>query len=227
MATFVLIHGGGDVGWHWHRVQAELRARGHDSVAPDLPSDDDSATLDDYADTVVRAVGDRSGDLIVVGHSYGAFTAPLVAERLGAGVLVLVAGMIPAPGEAPNDWWDNTGYAEAAREQAELDGGLTGNPDPLVWYYHDIPPALAEEAMRRERGESDAAGRQPWPLAAWPDVRTKFILCRDDRLFPAAFFRRLVPERLGITPDEIPGGHGAALGHPKELADLLVRYAAD
>ncbi len=228
MATFVLIHGGGDVGWHWHRVQAELRARGHDSVAPDLPSDDNSATLDDYADAVVRAVGDRGdqGEVIVVGHSYGAFTAPLVADRLGAGVLVLVAGMVPAPGEAPNDWWDNTGYAEAAREQGERDGGLTGNPDVRVWYYHDIPDDLAREAMRRERGESDAAGRQPWPLEAWPDVRTRFILCRDDRLFPAAFFRRLVPERLGITPDEIPGGHGAALSHPKELTDLLVRYAA-
>lgn len=229
MATFVLIHGGGDVGWHWHRVQAELHALGHDSVAPDLPSDDNAATLDDYADAVVRAVGDRcdgadQGDVIVVGHSYGAFTAPLVADRLGADALVLVAGMVPAPGEAPNDWWANTGYAEAARVQGELDGGLTGNPDPLVWYYHDIPPELTAEALRRERGESEAAGRQPWPLEAWPDVRTHFILCRDDRLFPAAFFRRLVPERLGITPDETPGGHGAALSRPRELADRLVRY---
>jgi pimeloyl-ACP methyl ester carboxylesterase len=223
MATFVLIHGAGDVGWHWHLVEAELRARGHDTVAPDLPCDDDSATLDDYADAVVRAAGDRE-NLVVVGHSYGAFTAPLAAARLGADALVLVAGMIPAPGEPPNDWWANTGYAEAARAQGELDGGLTGNPDPLVWYYHDIPPALAAEAMRRERGESAAAGRQPWPLPAWPEVRTGFILCRDDRLFPQAFFRRLVPERLGIVPDETPGGHGAALSHPKELAERLVRY---
>ncbi len=37
MSTFVLIHGAGDVGWYWHRVEAELRARGHDVVAPDLP----------------------------------------------------------------------------------------------------------------------------------------------------------------------------------------------
>jgi Alpha/beta hydrolase family len=224
MATFVLIHGGGDVGWHWHLVQAELRSRGHDSVAPDLPCDDGSATLDDYAGAVVRAVGDRR-NLVIVAHSYGAFTAPLVASRIGADVLVLLAGMIPAPGEAPNDWWDNTGYAPAAREQARLDGGKTGNADPFVCYYHDVPRVLAEEALRRERGESAAAGRQPWPLDAWPDVRTKFILCRDDRVFPAAFFRRLVPERLGITPDEIPGGHCVALSRPKELADLLVRYA--
>jgi pimeloyl-ACP methyl ester carboxylesterase len=224
MATFVLIHGGGDVGWHWHLLQHELSSRGHDSVAPDLPCDDDSATLVDYADSVVRAVGDRR-DLVVVGHSYGAFTAPLVAERLRANALVLLAGMIPAPGEAPAEWWSNTGHAEAVRAQARRDGGKTGNPDPMVTFYHDVPRALAEEALRRERGESSAAGKLPWPLDAWPDVRTRFVLCKDDRVFPATFFRRLVPQRLGITPDEIPGGHCVALSRPRELADLLAGYA--
>ena len=33
VATYVLIHGAGDVGWYWHLVEAELRARGHDTVA--------------------------------------------------------------------------------------------------------------------------------------------------------------------------------------------------
>ena len=146
----MLIHGAGDVGWYWHLVEAELRARGHDVVAPDLPGDDDSAGLDEYADAVVEAVGDRK-DLVVVGQSFGAFTAPLVADRLPVDVLVLVAGMIPSPGEAPGDWWANTGYGEAVREQAARDGGLTGNDDPYVSFYHDVPRALAEEAMSKER----------------------------------------------------------------------------
>jgi len=123
MATFALIHGGGDVGWYWHLVAAELRDLGHEVVAPDLPGDDDSADLRAYADTVVDAIGDR-GDLVVVGQSYGGFTAPLVADRLHARALVLVAGMVPAPREAPADWWDNTGYRRAVEEQAQRDGGL-------------------------------------------------------------------------------------------------------
>jgi pimeloyl-ACP methyl ester carboxylesterase len=56
MATFVLIHGAGDVGWYWHLVEAELRERGHDTVAPDLPCDDDSAGLSEYVDAVVQAM---------------------------------------------------------------------------------------------------------------------------------------------------------------------------
>jgi thioesterase domain-containing protein len=80
VSTFALIHGAGDVGWYWHLVEAELRARGHGAAAPDLPADDDSLGLDDYADAVVEAIGDRR-DLVVVGQSFGAFTAPLVAVR--------------------------------------------------------------------------------------------------------------------------------------------------
>lgn len=58
MGTFVLIRGGGEVGWSWHRVEAELRARGHDVVAPDLPGDDDSLERRLCA-TLVLAVGRR------------------------------------------------------------------------------------------------------------------------------------------------------------------------
>jgi pimeloyl-ACP methyl ester carboxylesterase len=75
MAAFVFIHGAGDVGWYWHLVAAELRERGHDTVAPDLPCDDDSAGLPEYADTVAAAAGDRT-DLVVVAQSLGGFTAP-------------------------------------------------------------------------------------------------------------------------------------------------------
>lgn len=228
MATFVLIHGGGDVGWSWHLVEAELRERGHDVVAPDLPCEDDTAGLQDYADTVVDAIGDRRdrGDLVVVGHSYGGFTAPLVADRLPVEALVLVAAMVPAPGESAAQWWDNTGYGQAAAEQARRDGGLTGSEDRIVAFYHDVPRALAEEALSKEREESTTAYHDPWPLAAWPAVPTHFVLCREDHFFPADFMRRVVAERLAIEPDEITASHGVALSRPRELADLLVGYAA-
>jgi pimeloyl-ACP methyl ester carboxylesterase len=233
MATFALVHGGGDVGWYWHLVEQVLRAGAHEVVAPDLPCDDDSADLWKYADTVVDALdaigalGDRSdrGGLVVVGQSYGGFTAPLVAHRLGADVLVLVTGMIPAPGEAPADWWHNTGHRAAVEEQARRDGGKTGSEDPFVAFYHDVPRALAEEAMSKARGESEAAYNTPWPLETWPDVTTRFVLCTEDRFFPPAFVRRVVAERLAITPDEIAAGHCVALSRPTDLAEMLVGFA--
>jgi pimeloyl-ACP methyl ester carboxylesterase len=214
LATFALIHGAGDVGWYWHLVEEELRRRGHDSVAPDLPCEDDSAGLSAYADTVIDAIGHRA-ELVIVAQSFGAFTAPLVCDRVDTDVLVLLAGLVPAPEERAEDWWANTGYEREPREHYH---------DTMALFYHDVPPDLAEEAIRRGRTQSETPAREPWPLDAWPGVPTRFLLCREDRLLPAGFLRRVVRERLGIVPDEIDAGHCAALSRPSEVADRLVAY---
>jgi pimeloyl-ACP methyl ester carboxylesterase len=70
-----------------------------------------------YADAALDAIGDRT-ELLVVGQSFGGFTAQLIYDRTAVDLLVLVAGMIPSPGEAPK-WWANTGYEQKAREQDE------------------------------------------------------------------------------------------------------------
>jgi pimeloyl-ACP methyl ester carboxylesterase len=215
MATYVLIHGAGDVAWYWHLVEPELREHGHDVVAVDLPCDDDSAGLSAYADTVVGAIG-KHGSLVVVAQSFGGYTAPLVCARRPADLLVLVAGMVPSPGESAQEMFANTGYRQ--EEQ--------GDPSDLAVFYHDVPPNLAAEALAKGRSQSDTPAREPWPLAAWPEVPTRYLLCQNDRLFPAAWSRRVVRERLGITPDEIASGHCPALSRPKELAARLEAYRA-
>jgi pimeloyl-ACP methyl ester carboxylesterase len=212
VATFVLIHGGGGSAWDWHLVVPELQGLGHDTVAVDLPSEDESAGWSDYGDTVVAALGDR-GNLVVVGHSLGGFTAPLVCNRVAVDALVLVAGMIPAPGELFGDWWTNVRY-----EGSEYEG------DDEV-FYHDVPPALAEEAKRRGRDESSRALREPWPLQAWPNTPTSYLLCRDDRMFPPIWARSHARERLGVEADEMDGGHYITLSRPHELVERLDTYA--
>ena len=224
MSTYVLIHGAADSGWFWHLLEAELRARGRDVVAPDLPCDDDSAGLAEYAGTVVDAVGDRTG-LIVVAQSFGGFTAPLVCDRVPVDLLVLLAGMVPASGERPEDWPANTGLEEARREEGRRDGRAPD--DEIALFMQDVPPDLAAEALRRGRRQSDTPGKDPWPLPAWPDVPTRFLLCRDDRVFPAEFMRRVARDRLGLTADEIDGSHCVALSRPAELADRLESFRAE
>jgi pimeloyl-ACP methyl ester carboxylesterase len=116
MATFVLIPGAGSTSWYWHLVTPRLREAGHDVVAVDLPCDDDSAGLPEYRDAVVDAVAghDQSAhDLVLVAQSMAGFTAPLVCERLPVRLIVLVAAMVPRPGESAGEWWDATGWEEA------------------------------------------------------------------------------------------------------------------
>ncbi|GAA4638496.1 alpha/beta fold hydrolase [Actinoallomurus vinaceus] len=211
MATFVLIPGAACDPSYWQPLAAELRTRGHDTVSVDLPCEDDTAGLAEYADAAVDQIGDRTG-LIVVAHSFGGFTGPLVCERVPVDLLVMLTAMIPSPGETPGEWWSATGHDQATREEVE------------DIYYHDVPAELAAEAEKYSRGQSGTPSKEPWPLPAWPNVPTKFLLCRDDRLFPAGFMRQVVRERLGIAPDEIDGGHMVMLSRPAELADRLVGY---
>jgi len=151
---------------------------------------------------------------VVVAQSFGGYVAPLVAERVRARLIVLVAGMVPRSGETAEEMFRTTGWAPERLED-------TGT---LAVFYHDVPPELAQEALAHGRGQSDTPGLEPWPLPAWPDIETRAIVGRHDRFFPPRWLRTVIDERLGITPDEIDSGHCPALSRPRELAEMLNGY---
>ena len=100
-----------------------------------------------------------------------------------------------------------TGQGEAMREQAATLGlDPRDLEDDRVLYYHDVPEEVLEEALQLDPQQSNTPLGQPWPLERWPDVPTRVLSGRDDRLFPAAFQRRVAQERLGITPDMFQAG---------------------
>ncbi|MFI0483614.1 alpha/beta fold hydrolase [Actinomadura sp. 9N215] len=225
MATYTLIPGAGGQAWYWHRLVPELRARGHDVVAVDLPTGDDSAGLREYADAVVEAIGGRA-DVILVAQSMGGFTAPIVCERVPVDLLVMLNAMVPVPGETGGAWWDNTGQAQAMADFAALEGRtLSAELDVKESFLHDVPPEVTAEAFAQgEPPQSSKPFMEPWPLQRWPSTPTVFLQGRDDRFFPLEFQRRVVGERLGIPVDEMPGGHAVALSRPRELAERLEEY---
>jgi pimeloyl-ACP methyl ester carboxylesterase len=211
LSTYTLIHGAGGNSWYWHLVAPRLQALGHDVVAVDLPCDDDGAGLDEYTACVTDAIGSRR-DVVLVAQSLAGFTAPLVCARRPVSLLVLVNAMVPSPGETGADWWANTGH-------------VFPDPfDPAEVFAHDLPDALAAELATHMREQSGTPFDKPWPLRAWPDVPTRCLVSRDDRFFPANFQRRVAQDRLGLTADEMAGGHLPALAHPDELVQWLERY---
>jgi pimeloyl-ACP methyl ester carboxylesterase len=84
--------------------------------------------------------------------------------------------------------------------------------------------AVTASGAAQSYPEADIAFSQPCAIDRWPDVPTRVIAGRDDRLFPLEFQRRIARDRLGVDVDVVPGGHLAALSCPAELADRLVRY---
>lgn len=211
MTTFVLVPGAGGSAWYWHLVERELQQRGHVSVAVELPGQDSTQGLYEYADTVVRA-GQGLGDVVLVAQSLGAFSAPLVVGRLPVLAIVLLNPMVPAPHETAGDWWAATGQPEA-----QLEGEA---------FVHDLPPDVLAELGAHTKTQSAQPCAEPWPLAAWPEVPTAALVGVDDRLLPLELQRRVVGERLGIEVIEVPGGHLAALAHPVAVTDAIVAAVA-
>jgi len=222
MSVFVLVPGAGGAAWYWHRVVPELRARGHEAVAVDLPGSDESAGLPEYADAVAEAIGSRQ-DVVLVAQSMGGFTAPAVCARIPVRLLVLVNAMIPVPGETPGAWWDNTGWAPA-RIAAARAGGYPAEFDLATYFLHDVPAEAVATGESHNFPEADIAFSQPCAIERWPDVPTRVLAGRDDRFFPLEFQRRIAGERLGTAVDSVPGGHLVALSRPAELTDQLTRY---
>ena len=215
MPTYVLVPGAGGQAWYWHLVIERLRAAGHEAIAPDLPAADPGAGLQAYADTITDAAGDRE-QVTLVAQSMGAFSAPIA--RLDVARIVLVAPMIPEPGETAGEWWKSSGHAES------------GMPpfDAIESFFHDVPEPIREEAFAL--GEPHQEGtpmREPWPLDGWPDLPTRVIAGTIDRLFGFAFMQQLARDRLGVEVEPIGAGHLPALARPDELTALLLRGARD
>jgi pimeloyl-ACP methyl ester carboxylesterase len=227
--TFILIPGAGGSAWYWHLTVPRLERRGYEAIPVTLPAADDAAGLPEYADAVVDAIGDREpGRVVIVAQSLGGFTAPLVCQRIPVALLVLVNAMIPKPGETPGAWWSNTGHDEAKRRQNQRDGRQANAPfDPLLDFFHDVPQPVIDEAWAQgEPRQADSVFASPCTFTTWCAVPTRVLIATGDRFFPADFQRRVARERLGVSADEMPGGHLVALSQPDELTRRLAAYAS-
>jgi len=189
-------------------------------VAVDLPCEDEDAGLEAYADVVAAAMGEHA-PVVVVAQSMGSLSATLACARRPVDLLVLVAPMVPVPGETGGQWWEAVGQAEAAAELAAAQGRPAEPFDEQAVFLHDVPEEVLAAGADDVRDQAGRPFEDPWPLERWPDVPTRVVACREDRLFPLGLVRRYTRERLGISPDEMSGGHLPALGHPEELVDLL------
>ena len=223
MPTFVLIPGAGTDPRVYRATIEALSALGHDAIAPPLPLGDQQTTPSVHADAVAEAVP-RGRELAVVAQSLGAFTGPLVATRVPVAHLTLLAPMIPAPGETAGEWWENTGHAAAIADLIERHGPMSawGAEAFAEVFLHDVDPEVARENERFNGAPGAGMFSEPCPLTDWPDVRTRVLAARDDRLFPLAFQTRVARERLGLRVDQMPGGHLPMLSRPGELAKRLV-----
>lgn len=225
--TFVFVHGGFGSPAELAPTVPYLEARGHRVVNVDLPCERADATLDDYASAVVRAMEGTGRPRVLVAHSVGGATIPLVAARVPADRLIFVAAVVPEPGRSI--------YESLGPDvQAAIGSVIVDNGDGTRAFDFDLLASLAPPEERdaymeflqaTQRKQGWLAVNQPWPGAAIPEIPRAYILCTEDQVIPPER-QRAFAAMLGVSPIEIASAHSAFTFRPQELADILASLAA-
>jgi pimeloyl-ACP methyl ester carboxylesterase len=226
----VLVHGSYHGAWCWSMMEPELARLGHEVTAVELPIGDTAAGASAYAATIIEQV-DWAEPPMLVGHSTAGLILPTVAERRPVRQMVFVGAFLPRPGMSANDQRRDEPIdppvVPTTSEWTDLgdDVWMVGPNTAHELFFHDASPEVSAWAIAQLRPQSYRVMNEITPLTAWPDVRSDYIVCRDDRAMNPAWGRSAATDRLGVTAIEMEGSHSPFLTRPAELAALLDRLA--
>jgi pimeloyl-ACP methyl ester carboxylesterase len=225
IATLCLVHGSWHGPWCWERLVPHLEHFGHQTIAVNLRSDDPESTCSRYAELVARELREVAGEVVLVGHSFGGLTIPLVAELSPVSRLVYLAALIPQPGMSMSEQFETEEgilVSEGGRGLDDRGRSYWADREAAVAaMYSDCTPEDAEWAWSLLRPQSRAAQNERCTLERHPDVPTSYLVCGDDRMVSADWATRAAQARLGVEPVPVAGGHTPQISRPAELAEMI------
>jgi pimeloyl-ACP methyl ester carboxylesterase len=217
--------------WCWELLIPLLESAGHDVVAMDLPCEDTAADFTTYAEIVCRALEGCGRDVVLVGHSMGGHTVPLVAARRPVRHLVFLCGLVPEPAKS---------WAAQFRDSPDIMGpdwnkALSGVDDQCrtAWVdpewtrallYADCDEAVAAQAAARLRPQV-YLGEVPSALTEFPTVSCTSVICEDDQMVNPEWSKRIA-RNIDAAIVELPGSHSPFLSRPSAVAEVLLGIEA-
>ena len=232
MSMFVIVPGAWDTPATMEPLLEPLESAGHTAVVVDLPCEDADATLEEYAAAVRAVLPDDLADVVLVGYSFGGFTASRIAVEHPDVPVVYIAAWIPRDGASVLDLFVGGDPFEAGEEagMAAFDGLILGagpgrcalNIDRYVAAADPSEQDAARSYLQRtQRPQGITALREKWRGDLPASRRRTYILTTADTLVPPDA-QRVMSASVGADVVEIDTDHGPFREQPERLAELLV-----
>ena len=231
MSTFVIVPGAWDTPSTMEPVIEPLGSAGHEVIVVDLPCGNADATLEEYADAVRAVLPDDLAEVVLVGYSFGGFTASRIAMEHPDMPVVYVAAWIPRDGASVLDIFAGGDPFEAGEEAgiAAFDGLILSAGPGLCALNIDRYVAAADPGERdlrtylerTQRPQGITALRQKWRGELPVSRRRTYVLTTADTLVPPET-QRVMATSVGADVVEINTDHGIFREQPVRLAELLV-----
>jgi len=218
----VLVHGGLVDGSGWAKVYRGLRKDGYNVTVAQIPT---TTFADDIAVTKL-AISQQSGNVILVGHSYGGVVITEAGNDPKVQGLVYIAAFAPDKGEST---------------QTLIGKPLPGFAPPPI-----LPPqngflfldrAKFAQAFAADVSPAEAAfmadSQVPWGLdalkgavtePAWKSKHSWYLVTTEDHMIPPPAQRQMA-QRAGAAVAEAKGSHAIFLSHPDAVIKLIERAA--
>ncbi len=215
----VLVHGAFADGSGWKPVADILRRDGYTVYVVQEPETTFEADL-----AATRAVLDRSGPCVLVGHSYGGMIISEVGTHPSVRSLVYVAAFEPEVGETAGGLQTKT--QPAANSVVPAGGGFVQvKPDvfPLD-FAADVPRPIAQFMAISQVPISAQIFDVKATVAAWSKKPSYAVIATEDRMINPEL-QRFMSGRAKSQAIELRGSHAIFLSHPKEVASLIEKAA--
>ncbi|EMF13551.1 alpha/beta-hydrolase [Sphaerulina musiva SO2202] len=234
--------------WHipsvFQPVVQQLEAAGYKTDLVSLPSIGPKEHLKNFNPDVdeirkhIEASANAGQNVVVVAHSYGSIPASEAIKGLdlksrkaagqsgGVTHLFFLAAFIIPEGQTlisafgGNDLpWFNINEA-----RTEV------NPDrPAEIFYNDMPEADQQAAIANLLPFSYQVFHSPLTYAAWRDVPSTYLYCKQDAAIPLQIQELMVTgtaQGVPIKTETVDTGHSPFMTKPAEVAEAIKRAAA-
>lgn len=231
---FILIHGAYHGGWCWDAVADQMRATGHEVVAPDLPGHGRDAgwladqTMPNYVSRIQELIASSSTNVTLVGHSMGGAIATAAAQELSDKVahIVYLTAYIPIDGECVGDVVKSDPVSHVQVDRVDVEGlnAVSLKSGTLAdAFYNDATPQMLNRAEDRVQLQSPIPFRHRFQLND-PDlafIPKTAIICTQDRAISPEHQRWMAERAECRTILELDSGHSPFITRPDDLTKLV------